>query len=675
MSLIAALSPLLLAAGAVPEPCNPIAGWEQVLADDEVRWIVLGEMHGTNEVPAAFADAVCLTARARPVVVAVEQPSSEQPAIDAFLASDGGEEAKRAFLAAPMWNFPMKDGRSSEAAFRLFETLRQMKAAGRIEAVAAFQPSRFDAQPTSAEIEKAMADLVLASARPGATVLVLTGNTHARRTEVPWEPRYLPMAGHLPRDSTVTINSVTAGGEAWTCSGPDTCGPNLLRGASGGHSRGLSLGLTEGGAYSGVLHLGVPATASAPQVPAVPAQQASGPAKAAPSAAPSLSDVRERLREGKVMPALALLERVVEADPASAGSAAQYWAFSGDIATADALFARSMSARSGQPATAREIDLSDARPEPAIEAIVRAAKGQRVVMINEAHHAPRHRAFTHLLMLALREEGFTHFAAETFCSGCPDVLENGVPVVRTGPYILDPVFADLARQAGAVGYELLGYEIRREQSGPPGEGPLESLARREQAQAENLAAALAADPAMRVLVHVGFGHLNEASGSTAMFAARLKQLTGEDPLTIDQNEGTRQASAEYDSALYKAFVDAFGEPAAPVAIGNDPQQPLGSYTVDLSVIHPTQRDVAGRPDWLAMGGYRKPREVRLAPLGERSLMRAFVAGEPEGAIAMDQILVRAGAPEVTLMLPAGEYRLTRQTEGGEDLPLAAVRIP
>src|SRR5690606_9178137 len=118
-------------------------------------------------------------------------------------------------------------------------TLRQMRAAGRIEAVVAFQPSRFDARPTPAEIEKTMADLVLASARPGATVLVLTGNIHARRTEVPWEPRYLPMAGHLPRDSTVTINSNTAGGEAWTCSGRDSCGPNPMSDASGGHPRGL----------------------------------------------------------------------------------------------------------------------------------------------------------------------------------------------------------------------------------------------------------------------------------------------------------------------------------------------------------------------------------------------------------------------------------------------------
>ena len=104
-------------------------------------------------------------------------------------------------------------------------------------------------------------------------------------------------------------------------------------------------------------------------------------------------------------------------------------------------------------------------------------------------------------------------------------------------------------------------------------------------------------------------------------------------------------------------------------IANDPQRPLGGYAVDLSVIHPTRREVGDRPDWMEMGGYRKPYPVALAPLGERSLVRAFVASEPADAIAMDQMLVQPGAEAVTLMLPAGDYRLVRQTESGEDRPL------
>src|SRR5690554_1179150 len=131
MSLLAVLSPLLLAtSAATSQPCSQIPGWEQVLARAETRWIVIGEMHGSNEVPELFADAVCRTAQSRRVVVGIEQPASQQEAIDAFLDSDGGEAARRDFMEAAMWHGPMKDGRSSEAIFRLFERLRQMKAAG-----------------------------------------------------------------------------------------------------------------------------------------------------------------------------------------------------------------------------------------------------------------------------------------------------------------------------------------------------------------------------------------------------------------------------------------------------------------------------------------------------------------------------------------------------------------
>jgi len=269
MGLFTAFSPLLMAAAAAPaEPaCAPIAGWEEVLADDAVRFVILGEVHGSNEMAAIFADAVCLTAQARPVVVALEQGEVDQPAIDAFMASDGDAEAKRAFLGARMWNGPMKDGRSSEAYFRLFETLRQMRHAGRIASVVAFEPWRFETQPTPDEYEKAMADLVQAAGQSGATVLALVGNIHAMRTEVQWQGGYMPMAGHLPPAATVTLNLVADGGESWNCQGgPDSCRANASPGPPQPHQRGVELSADNGEPFSGVLYLGSSTTASPPQL-------------------------------------------------------------------------------------------------------------------------------------------------------------------------------------------------------------------------------------------------------------------------------------------------------------------------------------------------------------------------------------------------------------------------
>jgi hypothetical protein len=266
MSLLAALSPLVLAAATpVTGQCAPIAGWDQVLGDERSRIVVLGEVHGSNEIPAAFADAVCLTAQSRRVVVAVEQPSVDQAAIDAFMASDGGDGAKNAFLRAQMWNGPMKDGRSSEAYFRLFERLRQMRAAGMIGQVIAFQPFSFSERPTQEQYERAMADLLKAGLQPETTVLALVGNVHAMLARVPWEPRYMAMAGHLPASEVLTLNVVGGGGETWVCNrGADDCGPKPA-GPPNNRPRGVELNPPGAEPYSGVFHLGAPTTVSPPQ--------------------------------------------------------------------------------------------------------------------------------------------------------------------------------------------------------------------------------------------------------------------------------------------------------------------------------------------------------------------------------------------------------------------------
>jgi hypothetical protein len=100
----------------------------------------VGEIHGTTETPDAFGDLVCLASDSKPVTVAVEQATSEQPAIDEFIGSDGGPEATTRFLSSRIWTQTVKDGRSSEAYFSLFKRLRELRSAGRISSVVAFQP-------------------------------------------------------------------------------------------------------------------------------------------------------------------------------------------------------------------------------------------------------------------------------------------------------------------------------------------------------------------------------------------------------------------------------------------------------------------------------------------------------------------------------------------------------
>jgi hypothetical protein len=263
------IMPLLFASTASAMPaCNDIPGWDKVLAKKEVRYIVLGEMHGTNEMPEIFADAVCLTSQKRKTVVALEMPETDQPQIDAWLASDGGSDAKQALLATPFWSDAFKDGRTSEAMFRLLDQLRSMHKMGRIKAAIAFQPVNIKNPMGSEDYEKGMAKLIAAKKPKAATVLVLVGNVHAMRTEF-GRPgfRYLPMAGHLPKVQTLSFDIMSDGvSSLWACMGPaDKCGSNTFGNESIKNQRGVTLSGKAGEPYDGMVFLGESTTASFPQ--------------------------------------------------------------------------------------------------------------------------------------------------------------------------------------------------------------------------------------------------------------------------------------------------------------------------------------------------------------------------------------------------------------------------
>jgi hypothetical protein len=118
----------------------------------------------------------------------------------------------------------------------------------------------------------------------------------------------------------------------------------------------------------------------------------------------------------------------------------------------------------------------DATAQDAVAAIVEAARGRRVVMLNESHSASRHRLFLARVARALRPEGFDILAAETFSNradGEPPGVESmqaGAPFSPGyGYYTHDPIFADAAREALGLGYRLKAYEQRPDQfDRPPG---------------------------------------------------------------------------------------------------------------------------------------------------------------------------------------------------------------
>jgi hypothetical protein len=255
------IGPWMLAAS-LASFCQPIAGAERLWADPATRWIMVGEIHGTVQMPAFFIDLVCQAAASgRPVTVALEQDAEMQPAIDAYLASDGGVRARSVFLAAPMWTRAMQDGRASRAMLTLYERLRIMRRAGRVRAVSAFIPQATTWKGNAGH-NAAMADMLRAiPIDPNGLVLAYMGSVHAAKSSFgQGDNAFLPAAADLPSASTVSVYLDVNGGEAWNCM--SDCRAHLMQSRSA--ARGFTSADRLPWRYDWIFELGEKAAASPP---------------------------------------------------------------------------------------------------------------------------------------------------------------------------------------------------------------------------------------------------------------------------------------------------------------------------------------------------------------------------------------------------------------------------
>ncbi|HEV7504442.1 MAG TPA: hypothetical protein VGS07_06000 [Thermoanaerobaculia bacterium] len=292
-------------------------------------------------------------------------------------------------------------------------------------------------------------------------------------------------------------------------------------------------------------------------------------------------------------------------------------------------------------------------PIGALQAIEAAAGTRQVVMINEAHHVPQHRAFTLQLLAALRRKGFTYFAAETL-SPDPGLAQRGYPTPETGAYIQEPLYGDLVRTALRLGYQVVPYEA--DSGFQPGGG----IELREREQARHLVERIfQKDPKAKVLVHAGYSHILKAASSpgSKWMAAYFKESTGIDPLTVNQEIMTEHSAPEFEHPLYRWAVER-GMVAEPMVLGSA----AGAFwspspAIDVVVFHPRSRYENGRPTWLRMGGLRSPLPLAagICFLAPRCLVQARPVKEGTDAVPIDQIVAEAGKPAPALMLPEGEF--------------------
>ncbi|MCC6461942.1 MAG: hypothetical protein IT260_15825 [Saprospiraceae bacterium] len=287
------------------------------------------------------------------------------------------------------------------------------------------------------------------------------------------------------------------------------------------------------------------------------------------------------------------------------------------------------------------------QPQDALSYIESVASGHQIIILNEAHHQPRHRVFTTQLLQALYQQGFRYLALEDL--GATDTLlpQRGYPVRKTGFYMAEPRFGNLVRQALAIGYTLWPYEAR-------GNGE------REQEQAQNLKKLFEQDKNAKVLVHCGFDHVIEGVHDYwgKAMAGWFKEFTGIDPLTINQTNMTERSTERRSDPHWQkvqlpysaVFVDSLQQPF------NGLQ---GKNQFDLVVFHPRTTWVEGRPDWLVSDSGKKwvrlpKRKIRV---GLPCLVEARLSRESADAIPVDVLLLQNDAELAPLALFPGSYTL------------------
>jgi len=285
-----------------------------------------------------------------------------------------------------------------------------------------------------------------------------------------------------------------------------------------------------------------------------------------------------------------------------------------------------------------------------MERIVELADKTSIVIVNEAHDFPWHREFVAEIATLLRTEGYEYFAAEDFSSTINDHPDEAFARLDSGFYSAEPVYGSLIRVVKKLDYILVPYEYKPSRDSRADETTAEKVTRREEGQAINLVARIfEKNMDARVLIYVGYSHAAEVPipsfNHTMMswMAARLKEKTGIDPLTIDQV----YCQSNADNIQLAQPTD---------------RMPSGAF--DLTVAFPAVTFNRGRPEWrLAAGAKLVDLPAELRTFTERAIVEARFADEPNEAVPVDRLLLAPGE-DVPLLLPPGQFRVTVFFEGG-----------
>ncbi len=293
---------------------------------------------------------------------------------------------------------------------------------------------------------------------------------------------------------------------------------------------------------------------------------------------------------------------------------------------------------------------------PALDYITKEAQNRQVIIINEAHHVSYHRFFTMLLIEKLCKIGFNYFGAETLTLADSNINSRGYPLINSGYYSVEPQYSNLIRQALSNGYKVFPYEPNI----------VTNDAQREIDQATNIAKILKENPKARIVIHCGYSHILEGENigtwGKAM-AGRLKEITGIDPLTVNQVSLTETFYHKNENPLFKIIKASKSMVVKPKLASSS--LIIDKQLADVYVFHPRTCLKYGRPEWL-FTKYKSELINKKIKISYPVIAKAFFLEENvEVATPIDVIEIKSTNDSIALaLIPKKNYKILIQNKQG-----------
>lgn len=154
-----------------------------------------------------------------------------------------------------------------------------------------------------------------------------------------------------------------------------------------------------------------------------------------------------------------------------------------------------------------QLNLPDSDFTPAKEIVLTAAKESQILLINEAHTDIRNRYFIRHILPDLYESGYRVLAVEALSQKDTLINTRKYPVIETGFYTKEPVFASLLTKALSIGFTLSAYDCFPDCKDCVQSDSYCCINRREECQATNISKIINDNRKSKIIIFGGHDHI------------------------------------------------------------------------------------------------------------------------------------------------------------------------